>query len=282
MAGVAVVTDHTCDLPRDLVESIGLRVVPLSVTFGDRSYTTGMDLQAEDFYRHLAASARLPTTSQPAPVWFEEAYGDCVDDGYDAIVSVHCSSALSGTVSLARDRAAAVGIPVEVVDSKLVGGSLGLAALAAHRTAEAGGTVRDVVAAAERVRTTSSSLIVVDTLEHLRRGGRLTGAQAAVGTALKVKPLLHLTDAGRVEVLERTRTWSRALSRVTDLVAEAAAGRALDVVVVHAVAAERAAELWARLDERVQIGERLEALIGPIVGTHVGPGAVGVAVVPRV
>jgi DegV family protein with EDD domain len=281
MGGVAVVTDHTCDLPRDLVESIGLRVVPLSVTFGDRSYTTGMDLQAEDFYRHLAASARLPTTSQPAPVWFEEAYGDCVDDGYDAIVSVHCSSALSGTVSLARDRAAAVDIPVEVVDSKLVGGSLGLAALAAHRTAEAGGTVRDVVAAAERVRTTSSSLIVVDTLDHLRRGGRLTGAQAAVGTALKVKPLLHLNDAGRVEVLERTRTWSRALGRVTDLVVEAAAGRVLDVVVVHAVAPERAAELWGRLDERVEIGERLEALIGPIVGTHVGAGAVGVAVVPR-
>jgi DegV family protein with EDD domain len=281
MGGVAVVTDHTCDLPRDLVESIGLRVVPLSVTFGDRSYTTGMDLQAEDFYRHLAASTRLPTTSQPAPVWFEEAYGDCVDDGYDAIVSVHCSSALSGTVSLARDRAAAVGIPVEVVDSRLVGGSLGLAALAAHRVAEAGGTVREVVAAAERVRRTSSSLIVVDTLDHLRRGGRLTGAQAAVGTALKVKPLLHLTDEGRVEVLERTRTWSRALGRVTDLVAEAAAGRVLDVVVVHAVAPERAAELWGRLDERVAIGERLEALIGPIVGTHVGPGAVGVAVVPR-
>jgi DegV family protein with EDD domain len=281
MGGVAVVTDHTCDLPRDLVESIGLRVVPLSVTFGDRSYTTGMDLQAEDFYRHLAASTRLPTTSQPAPVWFEEAYGDCVDDGYDAIVSVHCSSALSGTVSLARDRAAGVGIPVEVVDSRLVGGSLGLAALAAHRVAEAGGTVRDVVAAAERVRRTSSSLIVVDTLDHLRRGGRLTGAQAAVGTALKVKPLLHLTDEGRVEVLERTRTWSRALGRVTDLVAEAAAGRVLDVVVVHAVAPERAAELWGRLDERVAIGERLEALIGPIVGTHVGPGAVGVAVVPR-
>jgi DegV family protein with EDD domain len=281
VGGVAVVTDHTCDLPRDLVESIGLRVVPLSVTFGDRSYTTGMDLQAERFYQLLAASTRQPTTSQPAPVWFDEAYADCIDDGYDAIVSVHCSSALSGTVSLARDRAKRAGIPVEVIDSKLVGGSLGLAALAAHRVASDGGTVQEVVAAAERVRATSRSLVLVDTLEHLKRGGRLTGAQAAVGTALKVKPLLHLTPDGRVEVLERTRTWSRALARVTALAAEAAAGREVDVVVVHAVASERAAELWRALEQRISIAERHEALIGPIVGTHVGPGAVGVAIVPR-
>lgn len=280
MGGVAVVTDHTCDLPRDLVESIGLRVVPLSVTFGDRSFTTGMDLQAEGFYERMAASARMPTTSQPAPVWFDEAYADCVDDGFDAVVSIHCSSALSGTVSLARDRASRAGIDIEVVDSRLVGGSLGLAALAAHRAAEAGGSVTEVAAAAERVRAASRSLIVVDTLDHLKRGGRLTGAQAAIGTALKVKPILHLTDGGSVEVLEKTRTWSRALARVADLVAETAAGRPVDAVLVHAVAPERADELWAQVRQRVDVREGLQALIGPIVGTHVGTGAVGIAVVP--
>jgi DegV family protein with EDD domain len=280
MARVAVVTDSTTDLPRDLVEDIGLRVVPLSVTFGDRSLVSGVTLQTEDFYARLAATDRLPTTSQPAPMWFEEAYADCVDDGHDAIVSIHCSSALSGTVSLARDRARHAGVPVTVVDSRLVGGSLGLAALAAHRVAEAGGSVEQVVAAAERMRERAISLIAVDSLDYLRRGGRLSGTQAAVGTMLRVKPLLHLTAEGRVEVRERTRTWTRALDRATELVAEVAGDQELDVIVVHAVAPERAAELWERLDARVRVAERLEALIGPIVGTHVGPGAIGIAAVP--
>lgn len=280
MGGVAVVTDSTTDLPYELVESIGLRVVPLSVTFGDETFISGVTIDAATFYRRLEGTTRLPTTSQPAPAWFEEAYADCVDDGHDAIVSLHCSAALSGTAELARDRARTVPIPVEVVDSRLVGGSLGLAALAAHRAAVAGGTVAEVVAAAERVRNQAVSLLSVDTLEYLRRGGRLSGAQAAVGNAFRVKPLLHLTEDGRVEVRERTRTWKRALDRAAELVEATADGGPVDVVVVHALAPDRAAELWERIDGRVEVGERLQAVIGPIVGTHVGPGAVGVAAVP--
>lgn len=280
MARVAVVTDSTADLPPELVESLGLRVVPLSVTFGDVSLVAGVTLSPDEFYERLARTDRIPTTSQPAPVWFEEAYADCVDDGFEAIVSLHCSSALSGTVRLARDRAARVPIPVEVVDSRLVGGSLGLAAVAAHQAAQAGGSVAEVVAAAEGIRRAASSLIVVDSLEHLRRGGRLTGTQAALGTALRVKPILQLTDEGRVEVLERTRTWRRAMDRVVELAVQEAAGRSVDAVVVHAVAGDRADELLARLEEHLELRVVHRALIGPIVGTHVGPGAVGVAIVP--
>ena len=280
MVGVAVVTDSTCDLPHELVESLGIRVVPLSVTFGTESYIAGVTLDTNGFYRRLAEASRLPTTSQPAPAWFEEAYADARDDGCEAVVSLHCSAALSGTVALARDRARSAPLPVEVVDTRLVGGALGLAALAAHRVAAVGGSVAEVVAAAERVSQSQTSLIVVDTLDHLRRGGRLTGAQAAFGTALKVKPVLHLTEDGRVEVRERTRTWSRALARVAELVTEAAAGRPVDVVVVDAQARERAEQLWTQLDAHVTVRERLATAIGPIVGTHVGPGAVGVAAVP--
>jgi DegV family protein with EDD domain len=280
VGGVAVVTDSTADLPSDLVESIGLRVVPLSVSFGDVSLISGVTVTPEGFFEQLVTSPRLPTTSQPAPAWFEEAYADCVDDGHDAVVSIHCSSALSGTVQLARDRAVRVPIPVEVVDSRLVGGSLGLAALAAHRIAQAGGSVAEVVAAAERVRRQVISLLTVDTLDYLRRGGRLTGAQAAVGNVLRVKPLLHLTDDGRVEVRERTRTWVRALDRMAELVQETAAGEPVDVVLVHAIAPDRAEELWARVQERVEVRERIVAPIGPIVGSHVGPGAIGIAAVP--
>jgi DegV family protein with EDD domain len=278
-AGVAVVTDSTADLPRDLVETLGIRVVPLSVAFGTETFISGITIDAETFYARLASSPGLPTTSQPAPVWFEEAYADCVDDGLDGVVSVHCSGALSGTVQLAADRAARADLPVEVVDSRLVGGALGLVVLAGHRTAQRGGSVSEVAAAVRRARDQVTSLVVVDTLDFLKRGGRLTGAQAVVGRALQVKPLLHLVD-GRVEVRERTRTWSRAIERLVAAATEAAAGRPVDVIVAHAVAEERAAEVWAALEQRVEIVERLEAPMGPVVGTHVGPGAVGVAVAP--
>ena len=282
MGRVAIVTDSTCDLPAAVVEAAGIRVVPLSVAFGLDTYVSGVTISTAGFYaRLLADTSRLPTTSQPAPVWFEEAYAAAAaDDEVSAIVSLHVSAALSGTVSLARDRAARAPIDVEVVDTRLVGGALGMAVLAAHRVAAAGGTVAEVVAAAERVRDRALTLLVVDDLQALRRGGRLTGAQTAVGGALRVKPLLHLVD-GRVEVRERTRTWSRALERVGELVEQAAAGGEVDVLVAEALAPQRARQVWEQLARRVTIGDRVDAEIGPIVGAHVGSGAIGVTVVPQ-
>lgn len=279
MERVAVVTDSTCDLPYDLVESLGLRVVPLAVAFGDEGHIAGVTLRTEEFFEKLATSSRPPTTSQPARVWFDEAYADCADEGFEAVVSLHCSSALSGTAAVAREAAQHSRVPVEVVDSRLVGGALGLAALAAHRAARAGGGVNDVVEAARTVRDSSTSLIVVDTLEYLRRGGRLSGAQAVMGTALRVKPILHLTDDGRVELRERTRTWVRALDRLADLSAKAADSGLVDVAVVHSVAPQRAQQLWERIEPRLRVRHRLDGEIGPVVGTHVGPGAVGVSIV---
>lgn len=279
MGRVAVVTDSTCDLPYELVESLGLRVVPLTVAFGDDDYIAGVTLRTDEFFEMLLASDTPPTTSQPTQAWFDEAYADCADEGVDAVVSLHCSAALSGTAAVARQAAARAVIPVEVVDSGLVGGALGLAAVAAHRAAQAGGGVDDVVAAAAAVRGAATSLIVVDTLEYLRRGGRLSGAQAVVGTALRVKPVLHITEDGRIELRERTRTWSRALERLTELATRAAAGDRVDIAIVHAVASQRAQQLWERLDPRLDVRYRLDGEIGPVVGAHVGPGAVGVAVV---
>jgi DegV family protein with EDD domain len=279
VGGVAVVTDSTADLPRDLVEDLGIRVVPLSVSFGTETFISGITIDPATFYERLARESQLPTTSQPAPVWFEEAYADCVDDGIEAVVSVHCSAALSGTVSLAQDRARRAGLPVEVIDSRLVSGSLGLAVLAGHRIATRGGSAEEVTATVRGVCEHVESLVVVDTLDYLKRGGRLTGAQALVGRALQVKPLLHLVD-GRVEVKERARTWSRAIERLAVAAEARADGGPVDVVVAHAVAPERAAEVWSVLEQRVELAERLETLMGPVVGTHVGPGAVGVAIAP--
>lgn len=276
MAKVAVVTDSTATLPSELAEELGLRVVPMTVTFGDDSYISGVTLGAGRFYELLVAADALPTTSQPNPAWFEEAYADAYDDGHDAIVSIHLSSDLSGTCDLARMVGAQAALPVQVVDSRQAGGTLALAVLAAVRAAQ-DGDADAVVEAAERVAADARLWFVVDDLEYLKRGGRLTGAQAFLGTVLKVKPVLALQD-GRVEPLEKVRTFSKAMERIATLAAERADGAPVDVVVMHGCAPDRAAAAWEQLDGRLDIRERQETVIGPILGTHLGPGAVGVAV----
>lgn len=277
MGGVAVVTDSTADLPPDVADAVGLRVVPLSVTFGDETFISRITIDDATFYERLRASATLPTTSQPTPAWFEEAYADAADDGLDAVVSIHLSGELSGTCDLARKIAADAPLPVTVVDSRQVSGGLALMALAAQRAANDGGSVDDVLEVVRDARENVRTVMVVDTLDFLRRGGRLSGAQAVVGSVLRVKPLLGVDD-GRVIPLERTRTWSRAIDRMTALAVEHAQGGPVELMVAHAMAPERAAELVARLIDALDVREHIEAVVGPVVGTHCGPGTVGVAV----
>lgn len=277
---IAVVTDSTADVPADLAEALGLRVVPLSVRFGQRDVYSRITITDEEFYAELAANEELPATSQPVPVWFEEAWGDAADEGFDAVVSLHVSSELSGTVERARVMASDAPLPVHVVDSRQVSGGLALQVLAAVRAAgREGADVDGVLAAAAAVRDATRTLMVVDTLEFLRRGGRLTGAQALVGNVLRVRPVLAV-EGGRVELLERARTWARARERIADLAAAHAGDEPVHAVLAHALAPDRAAELLVALRERVEVAEHLEVVIGPVVGTHIGPGAVGVSLAP--
>ena len=279
MGHIAVVTDATADLPDRVVRRRGLHVVPLSVTFGDETFVSGETITADEFYGRLATSRTPPMTSQPTPADFARCYAAIADQGYDRIVSIHCSSELSGTYDVARTQAPKAPLPVEVVDSRVIGASLGLAVLAAADVIAADGEVADALAAVARVRDRGVGLLVVDTLEFLKRGGRLSGPQAAIGTALRVKPLLHLTD-GRVEIRERTRTWARARDRVVEIVAGLATRGPVDIAIVHAVGAQHAMELRNAITHRADAEVRFESVIGPIVGTHVGPGAIGVAAVP--
>ena len=279
MGGVAVVTDSTADLPPDLAEILGLRVVPMSVSFGDETFISRITISDDEFYDRLKHADTLPTTSQPTPAWFEEAYGDAYDDGADAVVSVHVSAQLSGTCELARTIAAKAPLPVHVVDSRQVSGGLSLVVLAAQEAAADGASAAAVVAAAEHAREHVSTFVVVDTLEYLKKGGRLSGAQALLGSMLRVRPILWLND-GRVEVRERTRTWRRAIDRMLALVEEHVAGRPAHVAVTHALAEGRTTAVWEQLEQRVDLRERLDAVVGPVVGTHTGPGAVGVSVLP--
>ncbi len=276
---VAVVTDSTCDLSAELAEALGIRVIPLSVLFGSRAAFSRVSVTDEEFYRELAASDELPTTSQPSAPWFEEAWADAHDAGHDAVVSIHLSAELSGTVDRARSLAPSAPLPVRVVDSRQVSGGLALQVLAAVRAAAAGGDVDDVVAAVDAVRDHTVSLLVVDTLTYLRRGGRLSGTEAVLGTALRVRPLLGV-EGGRIELLDRERTWSRAIRRLVARAAAVAGDTPQHAVIAHAIAPERAAEVLAAVREEVDVVEHLEVVVGPVVGTHTGPGAVGVALAP--
>jgi DegV family protein with EDD domain len=276
MGGVAIVTDSTADIPPDMADDRGLRVVPMTVTFGEESFVSGVTLQPERFYAMLETSVRLPTTAQPAAAWFEEAYGDAEDSGADAVVSIHLSAELSGTYNVARKVAEESSIPVTVVDSRLVSGGLALVVLAALRAAERDAAVADVVAASERVAEDVAMYFVVDDLEYLRRGGRLTGAQKVVGSMLRVKPVLTIRD-GRVEPMEKVRTWSRAIERIGELAGDYAGGDDGDVVVAPARARDRAAGALESVRAHGGVRAQLETVIGPVVGVHAGPGAVGVA-----
>lgn len=279
MGRVGVVTDSTADLPLDIADDLGLRIVPMSVTFRDATFISRVTISDEEFYERLATTDVLPTTAQPNPAWFEEAYADCADDGLEACVSLHLSRELSGTVASARRAAEDASLPVHVEDSRQVGGGLALMALAAQRAADQGSDLDGVLTAARRIRDGVVNVMVVDTLENLRRGGRVSGMQALVGNVLRVRPILGVRD-GRVEPLERARTTTRALDRLVDRVVEGVGGEPADVVVTHALAPERADELWDRLRQRVEVARELTTVFGPVLGTHTGPGAVAVAASP--
>lgn len=280
MTRVAVITDSTADIPLDMAEDRGLRVVPMTVTFGEDSFISGVTMGSERFYERLEASDELPSTSQPAPAWFEEAYADAADQGADEVVSIHLSSELSGTVELARKVAVDAPLPVTVVDSRQTGGALALAVLAAVRAVDRGGDAAAVAEVARAVAADAQLFFVVDDLTYLKMGGRLSGPQALLGSVLRVKPLLTIED-GRVAPLEKVRTWSRAITRLGELSSDHADGRPCDVIVTHALAPGRAEEVWEAVGSRVDIRDRLETVIGPVVGSHAGPGTVGAAISAR-
>lgn len=276
---VGVVTDSTADIPLDMAEELGIRIVPMSVAFGAESFISRVTIDDQTFYDRLERSGELPTTSQPSPVWFEEAYADCVDDGLEAVVSIHVSRELSGTVQVAEQMAAAAGIPVHVVDSRQVGGGLSLLALAAQEVADAGGGIDEVLAAVEHAQGRLVNTLVVDTLDYLRRGGRVTGAQALVGNMMRVKPLLQVAD-GRIEPVERSRTLRRGLIRLVERTIETVGTGPLDVVITHGLAPEHAATVEALIRDAADVHRLSTLVFGPVLGTHTGPGAVAVAAMP--
>lgn len=274
-----MVTDSTAYLPPDLVAEYGIHVVPLYVVLAGRSGREGQDISPEDVAKALTTRGQQVSTSRPSRADFMAVYRRCLDEGAEGIVSVHLSAELSGTWEAARLAAAQVGEHlVKVVDSRSAAMGTGFAVLAAARAAARGSDVEAAVAAAASTAATTRTFFVVDTLEHLRRGGRIGAAAAVLGSALAVKPVLHVRE-GRVEPLEKVRTSARALNRLVQRAAEAAEGRPASVAVHHLAAPERADRLAADLRERLPgLRELHVSELGAAIGAHVGPGAVGIVV----
>ncbi|MEV0353381.1 DegV family protein [Nonomuraea sp. NPDC050680] len=261
---VFVVTDSTAYLP----PVPGVAVVPVQVTSGGLSYD-------EDSFTGDLSSA---TTSRPAPARFASCYSSLAAGGASAVVSIHLSGDFSGTAAAALLAAKDSPVPVEVIDSRSIAMGLGYPVLAAARTAADGGTPAEVAAAARRCALRTRTYFYADTLEYLRRGGRVGTAASLVGSALLIKPLLHLVD-GRVSLLEKVRTATRAIARLEDLAVAAAGEAEVRVAVQHLGALGRAEGLAERLAKRLPgVVEMRVVEVGAVVGVHVGPGLLGLTV----
>jgi len=281
MTGVAIVTDSTSYLPAELVAEHGIRVVPLQVIIGGTAYDEGAEATSAIVAEALRTWSPV-TTSRPAPAAFLDAYEAAAGAGCDGIVSIHLSADISGTFESATLAARDSPVPTRVVDSRSLGMGLGFAVLSAAEAAAAGELSLDEVAAVASKRAAASlAVFYVDTLEHLRRGGRIGAGAAFLGSALAVKPLLRLVD-GHIEPLEKVRTSVKAIARLEEIAVKHAGDVDVDIAVAHLANPDRAQTLADRLRERLprlvilQVGE-----VGAVVGAHVGPGMLSVVVAPR-
>ena len=273
---VAIVTDSTADLPPELVEELGVTIVPLQVIFGDEAYREGVDITTEEFYERLVKSRQLPTTSAPSVGDFQEVYERLLEE-VDSIVSIHIGAKLSGTVQAAHTARQSLAKPerIEIVDSQAVSVAIGFATMEAVEAARAGAKLAEVKAAAESAVQRTHVRFMLDTLEYVRRGGRIGRARAYLGTLLRVKPILSFRE-GEVYPEERVRTRARGLERMIQwAVRHQKVKRA---VVAHSTTLDEAESIRERLAMAFPSVKVYLIRFGPVLGTHGGPGTIGVGI----
>jgi DegV family protein with EDD domain len=279
MSKIALVTDSTTYMPPELVKKYNISVAPQMLIWGDQTYRDGVDIQSSEFFTRLKTAKVMPTTSQVAVISFQEIFQNLVNQGYE-VLALLVSSKLSGTVQSAmqaKDLMSSAREKVNVVDSQSVAMALGFQVLAVARAIEAGAGLKDAIALAEKSYQQTGVFFAVDTLEFLHRGGRIGGAQRFLGTMLNMKPILAIQD-GRVEGIERIRTKNKAQDRVLELVIEKVAGRTpVRLATLHANAADDARALLTRAEQALNPVESIFTEVSPTVGTHAGPGTVGLA-----
>jgi DegV family protein with EDD domain len=280
MSKVAVVTDSTAYIPEDMLNGLPIHSLPLQVIWGEKVYLDNVDIHPQEFYERLKTAKVMPTTSQVTPAAFQKLYAQLLDEGYE-IFSTHISSKLSGTLDSAHQaRDNFPGASIELFDTLTSGMALGFQALVVARAAAEGASIKECKELALQARDNSEIFFVVSTLEFLRRGGRIGGAAAFLGTALNLKPILTVKE-GKVAAVEKVRTMSKALDRLTDMVEQRIGDRRpIRLASLHANAPSEASALLDRVRQRFSSSDVSDAVlseVSPVIGTHTGPGTVGIA-----
>ncbi len=277
---VRVVVDSTSDIPQDRARTLGIEVAPLVVLFDDQEFRDGIDLSGDEFYRKLTSATTSPTTSAPSVGTFQEAYRKAIREGADAVLELSLASKLSATygnaIQAAKVVAAETGVPIEVVDSGTVSGGIGMPAEIIANEAAQGASLEQLKAHAQSMFSRVRLFAALDTLEYLKRGGRIGSARALLGSLLNVKPLIEVRD-GQVLPVENVRTRSKSQERVGQIVAQLGEIEALAVVRSN----DEVGEQFNRIARSFWNGSIYEYVLGPVVGTHAGPGAGGIVVIVK-
>jgi len=274
--GVIIVTDSASDLPSDVAEELGIKIVPLNVNFGTESFKDGVTISADEFYGRLIDGPVLPTTSQPSPGDFVEVYEQIPDD-VDGVVSIHITSKLSGTYNSAIQAKNQINakFPIEVIDTASVSMATGLIAIAAGETAKKGGSFEEVVRVAKESIEHTHVVALLDTLEYLQKGGRIGKAQSMVGSLLSIKPMITTLD-GEVKPFSKARSFAKGLVKLKDFAEEKAP--LASACVIYSTSIDSATEIAESITEHLSEGNQpMVTRIGPTIGTYGGPGVVGIA-----
>lgn len=283
MASIKVVTDSTADIPKGLVEELGITIVPLKVHFGEETFLDGVTLQADEFYEKLPQSTSLPTTSQPSPVDFVDTYKKIQkeEEGKVQIISIHLSSALSGTVQSANLAQSMLEeeIDITVIDSKTASYGIGIIVAKVAEAVKEGKSKEECVALAQKLVMDTGIFFLVNSLEYLQKGGRIGRASAVLGSLLNIKPVLSVNEQGEVYAIDKVRGNKKSIQRTILAVKEFVGGEhRAQLAICHAQAIEEAESLKQQLIQEFPIEDILITNIGPVIGTHVGPKTLGVIV----
>lgn len=277
------VTDSTADLPEAIRTRYDVRVVPLKVHFGEEVYLDGKTLGAEQFYEKLATSDVMPTTSQPSPADFLEVYKEILDtDPEGHIFSIHLSVAMSGThqsATLAKSLLEQEDA-VTVIDSRSASYGIGMLVAAAAEAATQGQSKEEIVSLVQQVRETNTVYFIVDTLEYLQRGGRIGKASAMLGSLLNIKPILSIDDEGEVTSVDKVRGSKRAMQRIIDLFKGDYSTGDVEITIVHANVPDVAQQIEEALKTVFSVKKCTITVLGPVLGTHTGPGTIGLFMGP--
>lgn len=276
MSPVRIVTDSTADIPRDLVNKYNITVVPLKVIFENETLLDGFEISSQEFFKRQVENKEMSRTSQPAPADFFTVYSD-LSAGGDSVISIHISSVMSGTCQSANmAREILPSADIEVIDSRFTSMGLGLIVLEAASAAYEGKSKEYIMDLIREMIDRVQLFFIVNTLEYLARGGRIGRAQAFLGTILNIMPLLYMKD-GTVNPYEKVRGKSKAIERLSQVVVEKSGGKKIKCSIVHGVNPSGAEQFMKRLADSIDCGEPIIAEIGSVVGTHTGPGVIGIA-----